>query len=175
MVDWYLSKVFGCTPNSPSTGNSKLTISIKDGVVLLPTDTTHERYSLTLNNAHSWELSADYYPGFLRGLETFSQLFTKDEQGKWEVSGLPIQVTDGPQFIWRGLMIDSSRHFLPMETIRHAIDSMMYSKLNILHWHIIDEDSFPMQVPSVPELSEFGSVGGLISPEDIRGIIDYAK
>lgn len=72
-------------------------------------------------------------------------------------------------------MIDTSRHFLPMTTVRRAIDSIAFSKLNVLHWHIIDEDAFPMQVPTVPELSEYGSVGGLISPADIRSIIDYAK
>ena len=62
-----------------------------------------------------------------------------------------------------------------METIRHAIDSMTFSKLNVLHWHIIDEDSFPMQIPEMEELSEFGSVGGLISPEEIKAIIEYAR
>lgn len=50
-------------------------------------------------------------------------------------------------------MIDTSRHYLPVVTIKRAIDSMLYSKLNVLHWHIIDEDAFPMEIPNIPELS----------------------
>lgn len=152
-----------------------LSIVISNADVLVPTDVYHEKYTLELKNHNDWALTADYYPGFLRGLETFSQLFEKNRQDESEVAGIPIFISDAPQFKWRGLMIDSSRHFLPMDTIKRALDSMLYSKLNVLHWHIIDEDAFPMQVSTVPELSEYGSVGGLISPEDIKSIIDYAR
>ena len=47
-------------------------------------------------------------------------------------------------------MIDSSRHFLPTKLILETIDAMMYNKLNILHWHIVDEDSFPLILDSHP-------------------------
>jgi len=77
--------------------------------------------------------------------------------------GLPLTIDDGPQFLWRGLMIDTSRHFLPIASIKKAIDGMLYSKLNVLHWHIVDEDAFPMFVPTVPELSGSGSIGGVYS------------
>lgn len=93
----------------------------------------------------------------------------------YTVYGLPIAIDDTPNFIWRALMIDTSRHFLPVATIKRAIDSMMYNKLNVLHWHITDEDAFPMFVPSVPELSGSGSIGGVYSPEDIASIINYAR
>lgn len=148
---------------------------INNGDVLVPTDVYHEKYTLELKNHNDWTLTADYYPGFLRGFETFSQLFEQNEQGESEVAGIPISISDAPQFKWRGLMIDTSRHFMPMDTVKRALDSMLYSKLNVLHWHIIDEDAFPMQVATVPELSEYGSIGGLISPEDIKSIIDYAR
>lgn len=82
---------------------------------------------------------------------------------------------DAPTFKWRGLMIDTSRHYLPINTILRAIDSMLYSKLNVLHWHIIDEDSFPMEIPNIPELSEFGKIGGVFSPADIKTVIEYAR
>ena len=47
-------------------------------------------------------------------------------------------------------MIDTSRHFLSIHTIKKAIDLMLFSKLNVLHWHIIDSDAFPMVVPIIP-------------------------
>jgi hexosaminidase len=130
---------------------------------LIASDVNHEAYELDLFNKNTWRLYADYYPGFLRGLETLSQLFEKNQNDQYEIVGLPIAIKDVPDFKWRGLMIDTSRHYLPVTTIKRAIDSMLYSKLNVLHWHIIDEDSFPMEVPNVPELSEFGSVGGVFS------------
>lgn len=60
-------------------------------------------------------------------------------------------------------MIDTSRHFLPTSAIKHTIDALMYNKMSILHWHIIDEDSFPMVVAARPELSQFGKFGGTYS------------
>ena len=120
-------------------------------------------------------MKADYYVGFLRGFETFSQLFNKQENGTYIVSGLPITITDSPQFLWRGIMIDTSRHFLDITSIKKIIDGMLYMKLNILHWHIVDEDSFPMQVPALPELSEYGSLSGIYTQNDIKSVISYAK
>ena len=72
-------------------------------------------------------------------------------------------------------MIDTSRHFLQVNTIKKAIDAMMFSKLNVLHWHITDEDAFPMFVPTLPELSGSGSIGGAYSENDLKTIIAYAR
>ncbi len=72
-------------------------------------------------------------------------------------------------------MIDSSRHFLPVAAIKKSIDGLMFSKMNILHWHIIDEDSFPMEVMSIPELSQFGQIAGTYSQGDIKEIVSYGK
>lgn len=72
-------------------------------------------------------------------------------------------------------MIDSSRHFLPIAAIKKTIDGLMYNKMNILHWHIIDEDSFPMEIMSIPELSTEGQIGGTYSQSDINDIVSYAK
>ena len=72
-------------------------------------------------------------------------------------------------------MIDTSRHFLSISTIKHAIDGMLYSKLNVLHWHLVDEDSFPIYIPELPELSQNGSVGGVYSKIDVQIVVAYAK
>ena len=72
-------------------------------------------------------------------------------------------------------MIDSSRHFLPINTVKKTIDALLFNKMNILHWHIIDQDSFTMKIPSVPELAQSGQIGGTYSQEQIKYIIEYAK
>lgn len=117
-----------------------------------------EYYSLELFNSTYWRLSTNTYVGLLRGLETYSQLFVEDAaSGKWYMRNLPISIQDKPDFVYRGLMIDSARHFLSMETILQTIDSMMFNKLNVLHWHIADTESFPMTLRSLPDITKYGA------------------
>ena len=72
-------------------------------------------------------------------------------------------------------MIDTSRHYLSVDTIKHTIDGLLFNKMSVLHWHIIDSDSFPLEVPKRPELSDYGAIGGKYSPQEVREIIRYAK
>lgn len=74
-----------------------------------------------------------------------------------EFKSLPLDITDEPAFVYRGLMIDSSRHFLPTKLIFETLDAMMYNKMNVLHWHIVDEDSFPLILDSHPEIAKYAS------------------
>lgn len=62
-----------------------------------------------------------------------------------------------------------------MDMIKHTIDGLMFNKMNVLHWHIVDQDSFPMVVPKRPYMSENGSLGRTYTPEDVKEIINYAK
>lgn len=73
-------------------------------------------------------------------------------------------------------MIDSARHYLPIPVIKRIIDSMAWIKLNVLHWHLVDDESFPIQVPSMPEMWK----GAFSSQErythwDIEEVVSYAK
>jgi hexosaminidase len=54
-------------------------------------------------------------------------------------------------------MIDTSRHFLPFHLILETIDAMMYNKLSVLHWHIVDEDSFPLILDAHPEIAQYAA------------------
>ncbi|KAI8563772.1 hypothetical protein RHMOL_Rhmol03G0134700 [Rhododendron molle] len=91
--------------------------------------------------------------GALRGLETFSQLCTYDYETKSiHIYKAPWYVRDRPRFAFRGLLLDTSRHYYPVDVIKQIIESMSYAKLNVLHWHIIDEESFPLEVPTYPKL-----------------------
>ncbi|TKY45507.1 Beta-hexosaminidase 1 [Spatholobus suberectus] len=91
--------------------------------------------------------------GALRGLETFSQLCSFDYTTKTvQIYKVPWSIRDKPRFPYRGLLLDTSRHYLPVDVIKQIIESMSYAKLNVLHWHIIDEQSFPLEVPTYPDL-----------------------
>jgi hexosaminidase len=92
--------------------------------------------------------------GCLRGLETFSQLIVRPTPGQYAVTGVPIAITDWPRFPHRGLLVDSSRHFLPLETIFSIIDALSYDKANTLHWHFTDVQSFPVAIAAAPELAQ---------------------
>uniref|UniRef100_A0A803M2S7 beta-N-acetylhexosaminidase n=1 Tax=Chenopodium quinoa TaxID=63459 RepID=A0A803M2S7_CHEQI len=99
------------------------------------------------------EIEANTVYGALRALETFSQLCTFHYESKTvKVMKAPWYVQDEPRFAYRGLLIDTSRHYLPIDVIKQIIDSMSYAKLNVLHWHIVDEESFPLETPSYPNL-----------------------
>lgn len=83
-------------------------------------------------------------------------------------------ISDKPQFKHRGLLIDTSRNFLPLNTIKSVIIGMSTSKLNVLHWHATDSQSFPMQFPRVPMMQSSGS-SEVYTPVNVRNIIKFAK
>lgn len=74
-----------------------------------------------------------------------------------DVNGLVIlanaQIKDRPIFSHRGLMLDTARNFIPIIDIKRTIDAMGSSKLNVLHWHATDSQSFPLEIPNVPQMT----------------------
>ena len=105
------------------------------------------------------QLNANYYPGYVRGLDSLFQLLeTYDEQdgddNSYMIRFLPINITDEPGFPYRGVMIDTSRQFYKQEVLENMIDSMMLGKINVFHWHIVDDDSWPLYVESYPDLTD---------------------
>ncbi|GMN46842.1 hypothetical protein TIFTF001_016024 [Ficus carica] len=106
-----------------------------------------------LGNPVYASLEAKTVYGALHGLQTFSQLCRFNVKTKTlEVHMVPWTIIDEPRFSYRGLLIDTSRHYLPLPVIKEVIDSMSYAKLNVLHWHIVDSQSFPLEIPSYPKL-----------------------
>ena len=65
-----------------------------------------------------------------------------------------MRIKDEPQVEVRGLMIDTARHYLSVAAIERLIETMPIFKLNILHWHMVDDESFPLRLDSHPELVE---------------------
>ena len=129
-----------------------------------------ESYTLTVTAAKA-ELTAATTLGVMRGLQTFLQLVQVSPQG-FAVPAITIE--DKPRFPWRGLMIDSSRHFMPVDVIKRNLDAMAAVKLNVFHWHLSDNQGFRVESKKFPKLHEMGSDGLYYTQEQIRDIIAYA-
>ncbi|KAG7585892.1 Glycoside hydrolase family 20 catalytic domain [Arabidopsis thaliana x Arabidopsis arenosa] len=123
------------------------------------------------------QLEAKSVYGALHGLQTFSQLCHLNLKKKViEILMTPWSITDQPRFSYRGLLIDTSRHYLPLPVIKNVIDSMTYAKLNVLHWHIVDTQSFPLEIPSYPKLWNGAySSSQRYTFEDAVEIVNYAQ
>ena len=130
-----------------------------------------ESYQLTVTPQQA-RLTAATPVGALHGMETFLQLVDLDAQG----FGAPaVRISDRPRFPWRGLMIDVSRHWLPEEVLKRNIDAMAAVKLNVLHFHLTDDQGFRLECRTYPKLHELGSDGHYFTPAQIAELVAYAR
>ncbi len=130
-----------------------------------------ESYHLAVD-AHHVTLSAANPLGILHGLQTFLQLVQSTPQG-FVVTAVTID--DSPRFPWRGLMLDTGRHFMPLDTVRQTLDGMEAVKLNVFHWHLSEDQGFRVETKTFPLLQEKGSDGMYYTQDEIRGVIGYAR
>ena len=139
----------------------------RDAVQKLDED---ESYELTVTDS-SASLSAPTPLGVLHGLQTFLQLVQITPSG-FAVPAVTIK--DAPRFPWRGLVIDVSRHFIPVDVIKRNLDGMAAVKMNVFHWHLSDDQGFRVESKKFPKLTGEGSDGLYYTQDDIRDIIAYA-
>lgn len=130
----------------------------------------NESYTLEVT-ADDITLSAETDIGILRGLETLLQLLAADREGYYFPA---IRIEDTPRFPWRGLLIDVSRHFMPVDVIKRNLDGMAAVKLNVLHWHLSENQGFRVESKTYPKLHQLGSDGLYYTQEQIKDIIAYA-
>ena len=110
--------------------------------------------------------------GVLRGFATFAQLVELDAAG-FRVPA--VRVDDRPRFPWRGLTLDVSRHWMPMDVIRRTLDGMWAVKLNALHLHLSDDQGFRIESKRYPRLQGMGSGGYYFTQDQVREIVAYAR
>ncbi|XP_038721444.1 beta-hexosaminidase 3-like [Tripterygium wilfordii] len=123
------------------------------------------------------QLEAQTVYGALHGLQTFSQICQFDFVTRViEIRKVPWSIMDQPRFSYRGLLIDTGRHYLHLVTIKKIIDSMAYAKMNVLHWHTVDSQSFPLETTSYPALWK-GAYSKLerYTMADAAEIVSYAQ
>ncbi|RWS02623.1 beta-hexosaminidase subunit alpha-like protein [Dinothrombium tinctorium] len=154
-----------------------LTIQMRSKCESMPHPNMDEMYTLRINTPdfpNKAFLFANHVWGILRGLETFSQLII-EHNGNFYINGTFI--VDNPRFAHRGLLLDTSRHFLPVHILLNNLDAMTYNKLNVFHWHIVDDPSFPYESRTFPNLSKYGAYRytHVYSQEDVAKVINYAR
>ena len=131
-------------------------------------------------------INAEFDEGVFYGVQTIRQLLPKEaEQKKLK---LPLQlptmlIQDGAKFPHRGLLLDCCRHFMSVDFIKKYIDALAYYKMNVLHWHLTEDQGWRIQIDKYPLLTEVGAwrtekdgtkYGGFYSKQEIREIVDYA-
>lgn len=129
-----------------------------------------ESYTLDISDKQA-KLTAPTTVGAMRGLETFLQLLEGDKNGFYFPA---VSINDRPRFAWRGLMIDSARHYQPVEVLKRTLDGMASVKLNVMHWHLTEDQGFRVETKKLPELHQMGSDGLFYTQNEIREIISYA-
>ena len=128
-------------------------------------------------------ISASGDAGLLYGAVTLWQLATQDEAPQVVIRAVSIE--DRPRFAWRGILLDSSRHFQSPQFVKSFIDTMALHKLNVLHWHLTDDQGWRLQIKRYPKLTSVGAwrripgqsglYGGFYSQSQIRDIVAYAR
>jgi len=161
----------------------------------------NEGYQLSVTPANII-IRANKAAGIFYGVQTLLQLLPKEIESrdrdfkiKWE---LPcVDITDYPRFGWRGLMLDVSRHFFTKAEVKRFIDEMSRYKFNLLHWHLVDDEGWRIEIKALPKLTSVGAwnvkrtgtfgnfspikeeeprnYGGFYTQEDIKEVVQYAK
>jgi hexosaminidase len=174
------------------TGNGK-----RSGAIRFVTDKTikgKEAYRLTVSPT-GVTVAASQPAGLFYGAVTLWQLLTA-EPGAGPVTLAARTIDDAPRFAWRGLMLDSSRHFQSTAYIKHFIDWMAELKLNLFHWHLTDDQGWRLEIKHYPKLTEIGAwsvpagqapaadidpatgkprlSGGFYTQDEVREIVAYA-
>src|SRR6202521_1538346 len=129
-----------------------------------------ESYELVINQSGA-KLTAPTSLGVLHGLQTFLQLVETTTNG----FAVPVvTIKDQPRFAWRGLLIDVGRHFIPPDVLKRNLDGMAAVKMNVLHWHLYDNEGFRIESKRFPRLQDEGSDGLYYTQDEIREFVAYA-
>lgn len=149
-----------------------------------------EGYRLTVT-PDSISIACGAANGGLHALQSLMQDIVTDGGGAPALAAL--KVRDQPRFSWRGIMMDSCRHMMPVRDIKKVLDLMSRYKFNILHWHLTDDQGWRLPVAKYPRLTETGGTraqspiigsrskpdgkpySGHYTAEEIREVVQYAK
>lgn len=172
-----LNKTFSMSRPPAESTSISVTINLRNCEQITPYIGMDESYFLSgiSEEQHNARISASTIFGARHALETLSQLIFPTTT---LVPAVPASysISDAPAFAYRGVMLDVSRHFIPLSDIITTLDSMAYNKLNVLHLHLSDTASFPVETPSQPNVTSYGAYSSLevYTTQDLSHIVSQA-
>jgi hexosaminidase len=134
-----------------------------------------EGYRLKIES-RSIEISAPKPAGLFYGIQSLRQLATGVRQ-------IPCaEIEDKPRFGWRGMLLDCCRHFMTVDLVKRYIDLLAYHKMNVLHWHLTEDQGWRLEIKRYPRLTEVGAwrtqngkrYGGFYTQDEVRDVVAYA-
>ena len=151
----------------------------------IPSNT--EAYYLTVRE-NEIRLTSATEEGISRGMQTLKQLLPKYFKTNESFSAFEIpcmDISDAPAFPHRGMLLDCGRHFMDVATVKKYIDALAFYKMNVLHWHLTEDQGWRIEIKKYPELTRLGSYRmdkfgihvseGYYTQEQIKDIVAYAQ
>jgi hexosaminidase len=182
---------FGACPTPPDAQNV-LALRLAGA----PAALGDEGYELAVT-PNTVQLRAAHAAGVFRGIQTIRQLLPPDAEdpaGKPDGTGvLPcVHIADQPRYPHRGMLLDCGRHFMSKDFVKRYIDLLAYHKMNVLHWHLTEDQGWRIEIKKYPRLTQIGGwrqatrddeqprdaqgrYGGFYTREDVQEIVAYAK
>jgi len=154
-----------------AAGPAQLTIECAGPGERVQSVRADETYTLLITPT-SARIAAPSPLGVLHAMETLLQLADLDAESFCFPA---VTIQDRPRFPWRGLMIDACRHWEPLEVIKRNLDAMAAVKMNVLHWHLSEDQGFRIESKRFPKLQGLGSDGLYYTQNQIREIVAYAR
>jgi hexosaminidase len=177
--------------------NNLAGVAPEKGAIVLTTNDAKatlgaEGYELTVTPG-SVVIRAPQQAGLFYGAQTFLQLlppeiFSTNVVTKADWQAPCVHIEDWPRFAWRGMMLDVSRHFQGKEFVESYLDQMAMHKLNIFHWHLVDDQGWRLEIKKYPKLTSVGAwrkqpgytenngvYGGFYTQDDIREVVAFAS
>ena len=157
----------------------KNTIYFKKNNLLLK-----EEYFLKISE-NQITIEASSPNGIMHGIQSLRQIVPINENiSSKKISINCLEIHDFPRFKWRGLLLDCCRHFMQKDFVKRYIDLLAFHKMNILHWHLTEDQGWRIEIEKYPKLTEIGAwrenkdgekYGGFYTKKDIKEIVLYAK
>jgi len=190
---WF-SRWLGLDGKAAANGAAAITLAVDPA---LNGDLGAEGYRLS-SDASGVVIRGAAPAGVFYGVQTLRQLLPPDaeqsglrtQNGRLEVPA--VTIVDSPRFGWRGAMLDVSRHFASVAEVKRFLDLMVLHKLNVFHWHLVDDQGWRIEIKRYPRLTEIGAWraetsrrddetkgdgvphGGFYTQDEIRAVVAYA-